>query len=46
MEKSYVDSGIREKVKELVNQGFTAEFIADKLGVSISEVNLILFMGK
>lgn len=43
---SGVDSGIREKVKELVNQGFTAEFIADKLGVSISEVNLILFMGK
>lgn len=40
------DSGIREKVKELVNQGFTAEFIADKLGVSISEVNLILFMDK
>lgn len=41
-----VDSGVREKVKELVNQGFTAEFIADKLGISISEVNLILFMDK
>lgn len=43
---SGVDSGIREKVKELVSQGFTADFIADKLGVSVSEVNLILFMEK
>lgn len=44
--KKMNDLTINQKVNDLVNQGFSVEFIAEKLGLSISEVNLILFMGK